>query len=87
MDGKTDALSHVDTFDVVLLVERLPEAMFPNVKAFTSPALKLSDSPGRISGGVALLIKNDYSRSVTQICLEFENVVVVKISKQLMDTD
>lgn len=53
----------------------LPEAMFPNFQVFTSLVLKLSDSPGRVSGG--RFIKNDRSQFVTQICVEFDNMVAV----------
>ena len=52
------------------------------------PGVKLTDvTTSRLSGGVALLVRKKSSHFVDQIHAEYDNVVVLKLSKELLGTE
>ena len=55
---------------------------------FVSPGIKLTDAPtGRLSGGVALLVRKQFARFVKQIHVEYDYCVVLQLSKELFGLD
>jgi hypothetical protein len=75
-------------FDFVFLCETFasvfPNHLFPSFSTFQSPGVKLSDAPtARLSGGVCLLVSNKLMSFVEQITVEYDNCIVLKISKHL----
>ena len=58
--------------------------LFPLYTVFVSPGIKLTDAPtGRLSGGVALLVRKQFARFVKQIHVEYDYCVVLQLSKEL----
>ena len=41
----------------------------------------------RVSGGVALLVRKELSRFVDRIHTEYDNIIILKLSKQLLGTE
>ena len=61
-----------------------PLHLFPLYTVFVSPGIKLTDAPtGRLSGGVALLVRKQFARFVKQIHVEYDYCVVLQLSKEL----
>ena len=92
--NEIDIPSFVLKYDIVVLVETfantIPESMFTTHKLFQCPGVKLSDSiQGRLSGGVAVLIKNELCDHVEHIHIEIDNLIVIKIAKHVtgLETD
>ena len=76
-------------YDFVLLTETFladfPSHLFPLYTAFVSPSIKLTDaSTGRLSGGVALLVRKQFARFIKQIHVEYDYCVVIQLSKELL---
>ena len=60
-----------------------PLHLFPLYTVFVSPGIKLTDAPtGRLSGGVALLVRKQFARFVKQIHVEYDYCVVHQLSKE-----
>ena len=83
--------SYIRDFHFVCLVETfcayVSDHYFPGFEMFFAPALKLSqDTTGRLSGGVIMLVKKELCRHVERIHLEYDNMVALKISKNLLST-
>lgn len=81
--------AYIEKFDIVLLVETFsvtfPSLIFPLYDVFLSPGLKVSDAvTGRLSGGVALLVKKEISHFVERVETEYDNCVVLKLAKELL---
>ena len=79
-------------YDFVLLTETFsvdfPSHLFPLCTVFVSPGIKLTDAPtGRLSGGVALLVRKQFARFVKQIHVEYDYCVVLQLSKELSGLD
>ena len=79
-------------YDFVLLTETFstdfPSHLFPLYTVFVSPGIKLTDAPtGRLSGGVALLVRKQFARFVKQIHVEYDYCVVLQLSKELFGLD
>ena len=91
-----DVRSYIANFDFVLLVETFsntfPSLLFPLYDVFLVPGVKLSDATSaRLSGGVALLVRKEFSHFVDQIHTEYDteydNVIILKLSKELLGTE
>lgn len=81
-------------FDFVLLVEtfckdkKFPKDLFPSHDVFESPGIKLTDTTiGRLSGGVALLVRRVYSPYIERVMVDHDNIIAVKLSKTLLGLD
>ena len=62
--------------------------MFPTYDIFHVSAVKLTDAlTARHSGGVALLVRKEFSRYIEQFRTEYDNIVVLKLSKELFGTE
>jgi hypothetical protein len=84
--------SYLAAFDFCLLVETFattfPTLLFPNHDVFLSPAVRLTDAvTARLSGGVALLVRKEFRKYIEKIQLEYDNMVVLKLSKDVLGTD
>ena len=81
-----DFISYVNKFDFVCLLETFVEDLktnvFYNFIHFVSPAVKLSRA-GRRSGGVLLPFKKSLADYVQEINLGVENIITMKLSRQL----
>ena len=65
-----------------------PSHLFPLYTVFICPRIKLTDAPtGRLSGGVALLVRKQFARFVKQIHVEYDYCVVLQLSKELFGLD
>ena len=87
-----DVRSYIANFDFVLLVETFsntfPSLLFPLYDVFLVPGVKLTDAnTARLSGGVALLVRKELSRFVDRIHTEYDNVIILKLSKELLGTE
>jgi hypothetical protein len=92
MINELDLISLVNKYDFALLIETFTEAvdesLFPMHKAFVCPGVKLSDSVhGRLCGGLIMLVKKELCKFVEQIMLELDNIVALKVSRNLVGTD
>ena len=55
---------------------------------FLMPGVKLTDAATVcLSGGVALLVRKELSRFVDQIHTEYDNAIILKLSKELLGTE
>lgn len=86
-----DFISYISSFDFVCLVETWTTEnftcdQFSTHECFLLPAKKLSIQ-GRGSGGVMLLVKKCFSRFIRNIDINYENIIVIEISKLLFGTD
>ena len=87
-----DVRSYIANFDFVLLTETFsntfPSLLFPLYDAFSVSGVKLTDATtARLSGGVALLVRKEMSHFVDQIHTEYDNVIIWKLSKELLGTE
>ena len=65
-----------------------PSHLFPLYTVFVSPGTNLTDAPtGRLSDGVALLVRKQFARFVKQIHVEYDYCVVLQLSKELSGLD
>ena len=98
VDGLCTIMNEIDLsnfirgFSFAVFVETfvvsVNENIFPDHVCFVSPALKLSDSVhGRLSGGVIVCVKKELRNYVEQVPVEYDNTVVLKLSKKLLGTD
>ena len=83
-----DVRAFLSDYDVIFLTETFsidfPTHLFPTYLIFTSPGIKLSDgSTARLSGGVALLIKRSFANFVKPIHVEYDNCIVLKVSREM----
>ena len=54
---------------------------------FHVPGVRLTDATSaRLSGGVALLVREELSPFVRQIHTEYDNVIILKLSSELLGT-
>ena len=86
-----DLARYVFDIDLVFLTETftesVPDDMFPNHDVYVAPGIKLSDSVfGRLCGGVACLIKKSLKPFVTNISLDYSNVLAFRIDHALLGT-
>ena len=84
--------TYINDFDFCLLVEtfssQFPGHLFPNHIAYVVPGVKLSDGvTARLSGGLTLLVRKCFVNLVERITVEHNNIVVLKLSKELFDTN
>jgi len=89
--NELDILSLIHKFDFVLFVETftdsIPDSLFTSHIVFACPGVKVSDSVhGRLSGGVALLVRKALAPYVQRIHVELDNIIVVKLSSTLTGT-
>lgn len=84
----------LSSFDFCLLLETFVleflsgPMWFPDHEVFVSPAMRLSETGiGRLSGGLILLMKKEFVKFVEQLHVEYDNIIALKISKDLMGTD
>ena len=86
----TSFVSFISCYDFVCLVETFVDTftstLFPSFTSFVTPAKKLSHH-GRRSGGVIVLVRNELMRIVKQIEVDYDNVIILEVSKELLGTD
>ncbi|KAK7487243.1 hypothetical protein BaRGS_00021471, partial [Batillaria attramentaria] len=62
-----------------------PSQLFPLHDVYIAAGVKVSDSvTGRLSGGVVLLVRKEFSPLVKHVTVEYDNIVVVKLSKDML---
>ena len=65
-----------------------PSLLFLLYYVFLMPGVKLTDATTvRLSGGVALLVRKELSHFIDQIHTEYDNVIILKLSKELLGTE
>ena len=86
--------TYISRFDIIVLTEtfttNFPSHLFPLHDVFIANGVKISDAvTARLCGGVALLIRRRCMSCVTRIDLEYDNCVLVKLSRTLtgLNTD
>ena len=84
-----DFISFLHSYDIVCLVETfllsidsLPHDLFSTYHKYIAPAHKLTGQ-GRCSGGVLVFIKKDIGLNLSEIKIEFDNIVAIKISDKV----
>jgi exonuclease III len=89
--GDTSFVNFINTFDFVCLTETFVgdffdySVIFPNFIKFSAPAKKISRQ-GRHSGGVLVLIKNNLSKFVKEIKLDYSsNIIALQIDKTVFN--
>ena len=86
----TSFVSFISGYDFVCLVETFVDSftstLFPSFTSFMTPAKKLSHHRRR-SGGVIILVRNVLMRFVKQIKVDYDNVIILEVSKELLGTD
>ncbi|KAK7502878.1 hypothetical protein BaRGS_00005827, partial [Batillaria attramentaria] len=83
--------SFLGEHDIILLVETFasgfPDHLFPLFDSYNVPGIKLSDTTsGRLSGGVTFLVRKSLSSSVEQVPVEYDNIIVLKVSREVTVT-
>ena len=92
MVNELDLAFWVRKYDLVVLVETftdsVPDTLFPTHDIFVCPGVKISDSVhGRLSGGIAILVRTELRKYVERIFLEFDNIIALKMSHTLLGSD
>ena len=86
----TSFVSFISCYDFVCLVETFVDsftsALFPSSTSFVTPANKFSHHRRR-SGGVIILVRNVLMRFVKQIEVDYDNVIILEVSKEFFGTD
>lgn len=85
----SDTCRYIQKFDFALIVETFsgtfPSSLFPDHDVFVVPGVRLSESvTARLSGGVALLVRKEFSRYVEHIEIEYDNFIAMKVDGQLV---
>ena len=88
----SETRSYLSKFDICLLVETFSATfrshLFPLYDVFIVSGVKLTDAvTARLSGGVALLVKKQWSKNIERVHVEFDNLVVMKLSADFLGTD
>ena len=78
-----DFITFTETF---ISDEEFESPVFKDYKCFVAKAIKLSKT-GRLSGGVIVLVKKHLSDFISRIKTDHAQTIVVRISKDLFDTD
>ena len=84
-------MRYINSFDIVCLTETFTDAsfvfpcMFDSFDKYISPSIKLSHH-GRSSGGVVVFVKKRVNKCVKEIKTDCENLVVLRLSRQLLGT-
>ena len=83
-----DTRHFLSNYDVVLLCEtfakEFPNHLFPAYDIFVSPGVKLSDAKtGRLSGGIAILVRKRLMPFIKNIKVEYDNCIVLRLAKEL----
>jgi hypothetical protein len=85
LDINSLAINYDFLFLTETFLESFPENIVTSHKAFCAPGVKVSDSPhGRLSGGVAFLVRKELCSHITRIVVEIDNMVVLRISGELL---
>lgn len=79
----------ISKYDVAFIVETfteaIPDKLFLTHNVFSSPGVRVNDNVhGRLSGGVGFLIKKNLCDYVQRIETEFDNFIILKLSKRLL---
>ena len=88
-----DTRLYLSAFDFCLLVETfaspIPLHLFPERDAIIiTPGVRLTEAvTARLSGGLALLVKKQWSSFVERVHVEYDNMIVSKVSKDLLGTE
>ena len=87
-----DGCAYLADFDFCLLVETFsktfPSLLFPLHDVFIVPGVKLTDAvTARLSGCMVLLVTKELSIYVEQVTVEYDNKIVIKLSKDLFGTN
>lgn len=90
LDNK-DFVSYVENFDIICLTETHFKADFElkvwaDFDVFIADAHKLSKH-GRLAGGVMILVRKLLSHLIEKINVDLENIVVLKMKKDLMQSE
>ena len=83
---------YLHAFDFCLLVETfassIPSPLFPEHDVIITPGVRLTEAvTARLSGGLALLLKKQWSSFVERVHVEYDNMIVLKVSKDLLGTE
>ena len=83
-------MSFISNYDYVCLVETFVDSftttLFPSYTSFVAPAKTLPHQ-GRKSGRVIVLVKNAFLRFVKRMEVNYDNVIVLELSKELLRSD
>ena len=86
----TSFVSFISCYDFVFMVETfvdtITSTLFPSFTSFVSPA-KTNSHHGRRSGEVIVLVRNVLMRFIKQIEVDYDNVIILEVSKELLGTD
>ena len=87
-----DVRAYLAGFDFCLLVETFSKTfrslLFPLHDVFIVPGVKLTDAvTARFSGCMVLLVRKELSIYVEQVTVEYDNKIVIKLSKDLFGTN
>ena len=87
-----DTRLYLSAFDFCLLVETfalsIPSHLFPEHDVIITPGVRLTEAvTARLSGGLALRVKKQWSSFVEQVHVEYDNMIVLKVSKDLLGTE
>jgi hypothetical protein len=74
--------------EVETFATKCPSHLFPEHDVFVIPGVRLSEGiAARLSGGLTLLVKKELSKYIKQIHVEYDSIVVVKMSSELFTSD
>ena len=89
-----DTRFYLSAFDFCLLVETfassIPSHLFPEHDVIITPGVRLTEVvTARLSGsgGLALLVKKQWSSFVERVHVEYDNMIVLKVSEDLLGTE
>ena len=85
----TSFVSFISCYDFICFLETFVDTftstLFPSFTSFVTSAKTLSHH-GR-SGGVIVLVRNVLMRFVKQVEVDYDNVIILEVSKELLGTD
>ena len=87
-----DTRFYLSAFDFCLLVETfassIPSHLFAEHDVIITPGVRLTEAvTARLSGGLALLVKKQWSSFVERVHVEYDNMIVLKVSEDLLGTE
>ena len=84
-------MSFISNYNYVCLVKTFVDSftttLFPSYTSFVAPTKKKNSHPERKSRGVIVLVKNALLRFVKQMEVNYDNVIVLELSKELLGSD
>ena len=82
--NQIDLPKYVSDYDIILLTETFSDRdlseCFPDYIHFICPGVKISNSVhGRVSGGLALMVRKSLSNFVNRITIEYDNMIALRL--------